>query len=166
MKRIYHPWFKWECFRDGFYTPGPPPGMDDESCRIAYADFLADTDKFISYMSIVSDCWVHSCEHFLTNESMNRVAWLGQAAMCAATSVPCYYRGGFKLLTDSQQAAANKAAENHLRKWVHEYKTEGSKVRQGLEAPRLPKRNSGRSSTGAYEARVGPFIQGDMFGFA
>ena len=26
--------------------------------------------------------WVNSCEHYLSNFAMNRIAWVGQAAMC------------------------------------------------------------------------------------
>jgi hypothetical protein len=49
---------------------------------------------------------------------MNRIAWLGQAAMCYATGIPSKYRGGFNLLTERQQQKANEIALIYLNKWL------------------------------------------------
>ena len=49
---------------------------------------------------------------------MNRIAWLGQAAMCYATGVPAIYRGGFNLLSKEQQDTANETALIYLNKWL------------------------------------------------
>lgn len=40
-------------------------------------------------MQIVVDTWIYSSQHNLSNESMNRVAWLGQAAACVYCKAPC-----------------------------------------------------------------------------
>lgn len=62
--------------------------------------------------------WKNSCEHYLTNNSMNRIAWLGQAAMCYATRVPSQFRGGFFLLSEREQEDANQTALVYLNKWL------------------------------------------------
>ena len=49
---------------------------------------------------------------------MNRIAWLGQAAMCYATGIPAAYRSGFYLLSEKQQREANETALIYLNKWL------------------------------------------------
>ena len=114
--RRYHPWDRWECFRAGFYGTDLPLGVD---CgRSAYAEFLSDTDGFTDAMGMVAREWPVSAEHFLGNRFINRVAWLGQSAMCITTGVPSSYRGGFYLLSERQQEAANLAAAEFLAAWT------------------------------------------------
>jgi hypothetical protein len=55
---------------------------------------------------------------------MNRIAWLGQAAMCYATGVPSVFRGGFFLLSEKQQEAANRLALEYLNKWLEDHDRE------------------------------------------
>lgn len=113
MKRIYHPWHKWECYRAGFYaTEGPHDALQ------RYASFLRDTPRFESALSRVITEWPHSCEQFLSNESLNRIAWLGQASMCIETGIPARFRGGFKLLTQGEQIEANATANRFLQRWI------------------------------------------------
>jgi hypothetical protein len=49
---------------------------------------------------------------------MNRIAWLGQAAMCYATGIPSTFRAGFQLLSKKQQTKANEIALMYLNKWM------------------------------------------------
>ena len=116
--RIFHTWDKWECHKAGFYNTTPPKGMDKDQCKEAYRDFLADLSKFESGLEGVISEWKHSCEHYLTNAAMNRIAWLGQAAMCYATGIPAEFRGGFSLLTEKQQSEANELALKYLNIWL------------------------------------------------
>lgn len=117
MKRIYHTWDKWECYPAGFYD-NKHPTMDDEQCREAYRAFLQDIPRLTAAMGHVLHTWPRSCEHYLSNETMNRIAWLGQASMCYAMRVPAVFRGGFNRLTEAEQLAANEAALQYLNKWL------------------------------------------------
>lgn len=118
-ERIYHTWDKWECYPAGFYNKKPKyKSMTDEDCKNAYRDFLADLDKFETGLKRVISEWKNSCEHYLTNQSMNRIAWLGQAAMCIETGIPSMYRGGFNRLTEQQQLDANLLALKYLNLWL------------------------------------------------
>jgi hypothetical protein len=117
-ERIYHPWVKWECFKAGFYNTSPPEGLDSDSSAEKYRAFLQDLAGFEVAMNRVAREWPNSCEQFLTNQSMNRIAWLGQAAMCITHGVPSVFRHGFKLLTIEEQDAANKCAEIFLNNWL------------------------------------------------
>lgn len=118
MKRIYHTWDEWECYPAGFYETRAPGGMDDEAAREAYREFLVDLPRFRAASLRLLDEWPNSCEHYLSNERMNRIAWIGQASMCLATGIPSRYRGGFMALTDEQQHAANLVALDALNEWM------------------------------------------------
>lgn len=115
--RVFHTYDKWECFKAGFYKQNVD-GMKAEECKVAYRDFLADLDKFRSAATSVINEWPMSCEHYLTNFAMNRIAWIGQAAMCYANGVPSKFCSGFNLLTDDQQQAANEVALDVLNDWL------------------------------------------------
>lgn len=116
-KRIFHTYDKWECYKAGFYAT-TKDGMTKAQCEEAYREFLADTDKFSQALERVTTEWVMSCQHYLTNGAMNRIAWLGQAAACYALGIPSVFRSGFYLLTEEQQNAANEVALTYLNKWL------------------------------------------------
>ncbi len=85
MKRIYHTWNKWECYPAGFYENKPKDkSLSDDDCRRIYAELLRDIPMFEASMLSIQTEWPRSCEHYLSNEKMNRIAWLGQASLCYA----------------------------------------------------------------------------------
>ena len=116
--RIYHTWEKWECYEAGFFNTRPPQGMTDEDALEAYRDLLADIPRFEKVLEHVINEWKYSCEHHLTNTSMNRIAWLGQASLAYELGIPARYRGGFNLLTEDQQRIANETALKYLNIWL------------------------------------------------
>ena len=119
MKRIYHTWDEWECYPAGFYENRPKDkNMTDEECREQYRALLANIPLFRDTLSRVMKEWPNSCEHYLSNERMNRVAWLGQAALCVTYGIPQRYRGGYMLLSDEEKAAADNAALDALNDWL------------------------------------------------
>jgi ParB-like chromosome segregation protein Spo0J len=115
--RIFHPYHKWECHKAGFYKQSVN-GMTKFECEEAYQKFLRNIPVFSEALEHVITEWKHSCEHYLTNVSMNRIAWLGQAAACYKLDIPSIYRGGFFLLSEDQQKAANECALTYLNKWL------------------------------------------------
>jgi hypothetical protein len=120
--RILHTWDKWECYRAGFHAERPPGGMTQEQGEQAYRDFLSNIALFESTLQEVTAEWKFSCEHYLTNDRMNRIAWLGQASVAKALGIPAVCRGGYQLLTPDQQYAANMAAVKYLNRWLTEHK--------------------------------------------
>ena len=122
VKRIYHTFDKWECYPAGFYENKPKDrSLTDPQCRESYATFLRDIPAFEKAMDGVLADWKHSCEHYLTNEKMNRIAWLGQASMCYANGIPSIFCGGFSLLSKEEQEAANAAALRYLNIWLERH---------------------------------------------
>lgn len=118
IKRIFHQWDKWECYPAGFYENHPPKDMSNEQAESFYRDFLADIHLFSRCCHKVITEWKNSCEHYLTNEKMNRIAWMGQAAVCIYKGIPSKFRGGYNLLSEEQKEAADKTALKYINKWM------------------------------------------------
>lgn len=116
--RILHTWDKWECYRHGFYAENPPDGLSLLEGEEKYREFLADPERFENALKVVTTQWTHSCEHYLTNERMNRIAWLGQAAAAQAMRMPTCCRGGYHGLSGEQQRAADSLALRYLNDWL------------------------------------------------
>lgn len=116
--RIFHEWQDWECFPAGFYGDKPPKGMTAEECEESYKLFLSDIPRFEAALNRVLNEWKNSCEHYLTNDKMNRIAWLGQASMCLDTGVSSRFCGGYNLLTKDQKEAADRKAFEYLNIWL------------------------------------------------
>lgn len=117
-ERIFHTFDKWECHKAGFYETKPPKGLTADNCRAYYRELLMDIPEFERVLECVISEWEHSCEHYLTNRAMNRIAWLGQAALCYKYGIPSEFRGGYGLLTEAQQLAADEAALRALNNWM------------------------------------------------
>jgi len=118
VKRIYHHWTKWECYKAGFFGSSLPEGIVKEEAESQYAEFLSDIELFTYSMECVINEWPNSCDQFLSNASMNRIAWLGQSSMCLYSGVPSRYKSGFRLMSDDKQNNANLAAKKILERWI------------------------------------------------
>lgn len=119
MERIYHTWDEWECYPAGFYENKPANrDLSDDDCKEIYRDLLTDIPRFMKALDRVLAEWPNSCEHYLSNERMNRIAWLGQASLCIEEGIPSRYRGGYMLLDDEEKAHADLTALSALNKWL------------------------------------------------
>jgi hypothetical protein len=121
VKRIYHTWDEWECYPAGFYEEHPPKPMKAREATWRYAIFLRDIPAFEAALERVLSEWKNSCEHYLSNVNMNRIAWLGQASACIALGLPSCFRAGFNLLTVEEQNQANATALKFLNRWLVEH---------------------------------------------
>jgi hypothetical protein len=121
--RIFHTFDKWEATKAGFFSPGIK-GRTKEECEQEYGAFLADLREFEAGILKVFEEWPNSCEHNLTNSSMNRIAWIGQAAACAARGLPSTFWGGFSAMPKDKQDAANELALIYLNIWLKEHNLE------------------------------------------
>lgn len=120
MERIYHTWDKWECYPAGFYEDNSTkhPTATREQLERMYGEFLSNDDEFTAALHRVFKDWPNSCEHYLTNPNMNRIAWLGQAAACRALGIPSAFRSGFSKMSDEKQARANQVALEAFNEWL------------------------------------------------
>lgn len=92
--------------------------MTKDQCETVYMEFLSDLPRFEKALQRVLTEWKNSCEHYLTNEKMNRIAWLGQASLCIETGIPSCYRTGYFLLDGAQRKAADEMALKYLNSWL------------------------------------------------
>lgn len=118
IKRQYVPWTQWECYKSGFFTPAESSDTLMR-WRSQYVELLSDLKAFRAAMERVVVEWPESTRHNLTNESMNRVAWLGQAS-CCITFGACaeQTRSAFNLLSQKKQDAANACADEFLQEYL------------------------------------------------
>lgn len=118
MNRIYHTWDKWECYPAGFFEVQAPDNLSEDDCHSLYRELLLDIKEFKRVMRLITTEWKNSCEHNLTNERMNRIAWMGQASLCYKYRIPARYRGGYHWLTDEQKRDADTAALEIINEWM------------------------------------------------
>jgi ParB-like chromosome segregation protein Spo0J len=119
--RIFHTFDKWECYKHGFYE-NLLEGVSNEECEKMYIETLCDLDLFESLLHRIITEWKHSCEHYLTNKSMNRLAWLGQASVCLHTKVPAAYSGAWYQIEKQKRDQANEMALKYLNIWLADNK--------------------------------------------
>jgi hypothetical protein len=67
---------------------------------------------------------------------MNRIAWLGQAAVCYSLGIPSKYSAGWNLLTPEEQDRANEVALEALNKWLKRNNLEELEMSEALSVGR------------------------------
>ncbi len=79
---------------------------------------MNDTESFFDGMMMVTYEWKNSCLVNLSNKSMNRVAWIGQASMAIKHQIPEEItRIAWSMLSEQKQFEANKMAEIAIKSW-------------------------------------------------
>lgn len=86
MNRIYHRYEKWECHKNGFFNNSS--GEEKKKKTEKVIELFSNPELTKKYMQRVIDEWKYSCEHNLSNEAMNKIAWLGQSACCIYDKIP------------------------------------------------------------------------------
>jgi hypothetical protein len=86
IERIYHSYDKWEDHKAGFYDN--ISGKDKDRMIKKVIELFTNPEETRKYMIRVVKEWIFSCQHNLTNESMNKIAYLGQGACCLYAGIP------------------------------------------------------------------------------
>lgn len=135
IKRAWHHWTKWECVKAGMYDTSST--LSHDLSMIEYAKFLRDCNRFESAMLRILDEWPISCEQFLSNMFINRIAWMGQASVCIDCGIPRIHRGGFHLLSTDEKMAANRLADRYVKQWEDIYAQKSGGVHSNMGVARL-----------------------------
>lgn len=117
--RIFHTHDKWEAINYDFFATNHKK-YSKTQCEHLYRVLMVDLDEFEDVLLDVIKDWPKSCEHNLTNKSMNRIAWLGQAAMSYKYNIPSIYSSGWQLLDPEEQENANIVALGVLNLWLYQ----------------------------------------------
>lgn len=125
MKQIYKQYHLWEDYKNGMYDLFEASDIEIQKG----VSLLSNTDLFFNTCLEILDNWVISCDVNLTNLSINRKAWLGQAS--------CNYkyklnelavRKCWALLSNEQRYKANIVAD----KIISIYEAKNKKIHSGL----------------------------------
>lgn len=117
MKRVYHPYWRWEDYPHGFYdncSGSVKEPLIEKGIEMFNSQKLTRENMFR-----VVDEWKYSCEHNLTNPSMNQIAYIGQAACCIYASIPSTVTMElWNMLSKEVQQRANNDAQDALNHWI------------------------------------------------
>ena len=133
--RIFHTYDKWECHKAGFYKSNKE-GWSHQQCEDEFKRILSDQKLFAEILSKIIVEWKYSCEHYLTNTSMNRIAWLGQAAVCYQSKVPSRYSSCWMDLDKTTREKADNTALTYLNKWMNINSLESTTFEEGASVGR------------------------------
>jgi hypothetical protein len=117
MKRIYHPYWVWEDFKAGFYNNC---SGEVKAKHIKKGIEMFNSKKLTEEnMIFVVDNWKYSCEHNLTNQSVNKIAYIGQSACCVYAGIPSTVTMEvWNKLTKEVQERSNMLAQKAIDRWV------------------------------------------------
>lgn len=129
MKQVYHHYEKWEDFKNGMWRKESKEY--EESTLKNVVQFTGDHSLYGNAMLRVTLEWPITCEHNLTNKSINRKAWLGHAACCIEKNFPEYLvRQAWGMLAEEQRVKANQAADSAIKKWEYNHSLKDYKIIQ------------------------------------
>lgn len=124
MKRIYIPWDKWECHKNGMWRT-----LSKSEETEAIKKCIEFTGNHILYGNAMLDVifeWPNSMLHFLSNPSINKRAYLGHCAVTYSIGIPEYItRLAWKELTENQRELADDIAQKTLNEFFNEIKNKG-----------------------------------------
>ena len=144
MKRIYHPYTMWEEVPAGMWANVP---ANEVTAHLARAiAFTGDAELYGAAMLRVIAEWPYSCEHSLTDENINRKAWIGHASTALAIGCPEHItRMAWGRLSQTQQDEANAKAQEAIDLWVSRHEAENFSLCAGMGAQGVFDWHTGRS---------------------
>lgn len=132
IKQIYVPYWEWEDFINGMWATGNEQRLQEA------IDFTGDHIGYGNAMKEVVIAWPRTMLNSLTNQSINRRAFLGHCAVCYKLGIQeSITRMAWKQLTDRQRYDADKVAQETIDKWVVEYANRNTTVYKNVGAQML-----------------------------
>ena len=120
IERIYHSWEKWEDYKAGFYDN--ISGSNKKEMIDKVVEMFSSKDLTEKYMDKVIHNWFYSCEQNLTNNGMNKIAYIGQAACCLYFGIPATVTmEAWSKVDEAHQMEANEIAIKKLNEWERIY---------------------------------------------
>lgn len=118
--RVFYHFSIWEDWKNGFYETGRDDNMSLMSKKV-----LSNSSDCKAQMMRVIQEWPFSSKQNLTNISLNRNAWLGQAA-CNISHGSNFIQtiDGWNMMDQMEQVRANKIAEQVIRHFEWMFITE------------------------------------------
>lgn len=124
IKQIFHHYSKWEDYKNGLYN-----GVCDrheEKVQLS-KELLSNQEEFFNVAIDMFKNWEHSAEHNLTDNAINKKAWIGQASCCFNHQAPDYVTiEAWWSMDEETRKKANKTAIKALKQWQSEHIMKGS----------------------------------------
>ena len=121
MERIYHRYEDWECYKNGFFDN--ISGIEKELLEKKMIEMFSNSEVTEFQMREVILKWSNSCEHNLSNISLNRVAWLGQASCCIYANIPYKITmNNWRFLDKERQKISCDIAEKIIKEYEQSFK--------------------------------------------
>lgn len=86
MKQIYHPYWLWEDYKAGFYDN--VAGEQKKILMNKVLEMFNSKQLTKENMFFVVNNWKYSMEHNLSNNAINKIAYIGQSACCNYAGIP------------------------------------------------------------------------------
>lgn len=132
MIQAYVPYWKWEDYINGMWN------TYDESRLQEAIEFTGDHIKYGNAMREVIEAWPRTMLNSLTNNSINKRAFLGHCAVCFKLGITeSTTRAAWKELTDQQRYDADKVAQETINEWIRDYESKNKPVRRNVGASLL-----------------------------
>lgn len=113
MDRIWHPHTLWED-KNMYLTFSGDKNKAIERVKEIFCSY----NETRRLMKRVIDEWKYSCEHNLSNNSMNRVAWLGQACCNIEDGITeDIVRLSWSIVPEEMQLQADRIAKELIDMW-------------------------------------------------
>lgn len=120
MKRIFKKYTEWEDYKNGMYEMY---NSEDEDLIRKSVTLLTNEDLFLETCKNVVKEWSVTTLVHLTNNTINKKAWIGQASCSYLYNVPeLLTRVAWGKLTKEQQKNANNIAELVINSYIHNLK--------------------------------------------
>jgi len=118
FKRVYHHFLDWEEVNHNMWGT-----VSNRKLYLKRAiEFTGNHKLYGRFMIRVVNEWKNSCENALTDESINKKAWIGHAACALALGCPeDITRQAWGFLTDEQRVLANRKADEAIKLWEDNY---------------------------------------------
>ena len=121
MKRVFRKYTEWEDYQNGMYESH---NLDDEELLLGKSVLLLTDDKlFLDTCKNVIDSWKITSSVHLTNNTINKKAWIGQASCSYLHKSPeRLTRVAWGRLSKKQQETANRIAETVINSYIYNLK--------------------------------------------
>lgn len=116
LNQVFVSYWKWECYKSGMWSKGGSP-PDHEKIMNA-VNFMKNSKDYGHSMREVSKRWKNSMLNFLTNNSINKNAYIGHCAVFYKLGITeNVTRLAWKKLTEKEMYLANQEAEKTIKEW-------------------------------------------------
>lgn len=155
MKRVWVPIDQWEELHHNMWGEA-----QDRAALLRRAILFTGNHRLYGrYMQRVILEWPKSCLNALTDQSINRKAWIGHAATALALYCPeDITRQAWSFLSHEQQTLANRQANRAIQSWEMRYRASLG-VRDHMATPLLFGGNPRRSSSEGGTGRQGAILE-------